>query len=437
MDRGNMHIKTLFALAALLSLTACVTNPMTGRSQLSIVPEKTVMAKGAEMYSSLLSSYDKNGKLVTDDALNTRLRTVTNRLVEQAILYRPDARDWSWQISVIDNPEINASCLPGGKMFIHTGFMEKIAPTDDELAQVMGHEISHALANHGAEKMSVQILAGIAAATVAVAASAATYDPNRPASYNRSNQRAIGDTSALAAAAFVSLPNSRGAEEEADKLGIELAARAGYHPEAAVSLWKKMIEQTGQTSRTDFMSTHPASPKRVEFLESMQAPMMRIYEERKPLYANYSPAYDYVQSGTTSSNVREITSADLVAKPEIDASKSLVFYSEEFERFKAGDAVLDCGGECALGFFGKQKELRKHHDESDWRQLATKVLKTRYKIDLAYFYLGKAAEGLGFTDAAKAYFSKAIELSATDGHACSKAVMIKCEDMDIAALSAR
>ena len=85
MDRGNMHIKTLVALAALLSLTACVTNPMTGRSQLSIVSEKTVMAKGAEMYSSLLSSYDKNGKLVSDEGLNTRLRTITNRLVEQAV----------------------------------------------------------------------------------------------------------------------------------------------------------------------------------------------------------------------------------------------------------------------------------------------------------------------------------------------------------------
>ena len=432
-----MNVRVLLALAALLTLSACVTNPMTGRSQLSIVPEKTVMERGAEMYSSLISSYDKDGKIVTDEAVNARLRTITNRLVEQAVLYRPDSRDWSWQITVIENPEINASCLPGGKMFVHTGFMEKIQPTDDELAQVMGHEISHALANHGAEKMSMQILAGIAAATVAVAASAATYDPNMPASYNRNNQRAIGDTSAVAAAAFLSLPNSRGAEEEADKLGIELAARAGYDPEAAVSLWQKMIEQTGQKSRADFMSTHPASPKRVEFLQGMQEPMMKIYEERKPLYANYTPAYDYVQSGGQSSNVRVVSSSDLAEKPEVDASKALVFYSEDFDRFKQGTYELNCGGECALSFFMKQKDLRKHYDESDWRQLATKVMKAGYLIDLAYFYLGSAAEGLGFTDAAKTYFAKAAELATTEDKSCAKGVMIKCEGMDIAALSSR
>ncbi len=430
-----MRLRILGLLVLLCSLSACVTNPMTGRSQLSLVPEKTVMERGAQMYSSLISSYDKNGKLVSDDALNSRLRSVTNRLVEQAVLYRPDSRDWKWQISVIDNPEINASCLPGGKMFIHTGFMDKMQPTDDELAQVMGHEIAHALANHGAEKMSVQILANVAAVAVAVAASAATNNPNAPPSTNRQNQRLIMDGSALAANAFVSLPNSRGAEEEADKLGIELAARAGYHPQAAVTLWQKMIEQTGQKSRMDFLSTHPASPKRVEFLQSMQAPMMQIYEERKAYYANYTPSYDYVQTGGMSENVRMVSSANLTEKPVVDASKALVFYSEDFDKFKQGSYELACGNECALGFFSKQKDLKKHHDEKDWRQLATKVMKTRYKLDLAYYYLGAAAEGLGFDTAARVYFSMAAELAESEQHACSKGVMIKCEGLDIPALA--
>ncbi len=221
-----MSKKFLAALIVVsIMLPGCATNAMTGRSQLSLVSESTVISRSTIMYDSMVDSYEKKGKISNDPVVNERVQKITNRLVERAILYRPETKDWQWQVSVIEDPAINAACMPGGKMVVFTGLLEKVQPTDDELAQVMGHEISHALANHGAEKMSNQIIGQVLVGVVVVAVAAS--DRSQSQNQRNQNQRAAGNVSALAAAAFITLPNSRGAETEADKLGIELAAQAG------------------------------------------------------------------------------------------------------------------------------------------------------------------------------------------------------------------
>lgn len=256
-------------LCLVVSLTGCATNKVTGRSQLMLVSEQSAITQSASAYSSLIGGLDKSGKLSGDEKLVERVQNITDRLISQAVKYRPETKDWKWSVQVIDEPTtVNAFCMAGGKMAIYTGLIEKVKPTDDELSQVMGHEISHALASHTAEKMSVQMAAGIA--VLAVTASA-----------NQNNRQATHDLSSLAALTLVTLPNSRVAENEADTIGIELAAKAGYDPHAAVTLWEKMMKASGQTSKFDFLSTHPASPKRIEALAALEGKMRPIYEAAK------------------------------------------------------------------------------------------------------------------------------------------------------------
>ena len=150
-------------------------------------------------------------------------------------------------------------------MALYTGLVEKIQPTDDELAQVIGHEISHALANHTAEKMSVAMASSIGVMVIGIA----------------TDNRAVTAGAAAAAALAVTLPNSRTAESEADRIGIELAAKAGYDPHAAVTLWQKM-EKAGNGAPPEFLSTHPSADTRQQRLEKLIPQMMPYYEEKKP-----------------------------------------------------------------------------------------------------------------------------------------------------------
>lgn len=268
----NTYCRNVFGILLLglaFILSGCATNTVTGRSQLMLVSEQSAIAQSESAYSSLIAGLDKSGKLSKDEKLIARVQEITDRLITQAVKYRPETKDWKWSVEVIDEPEtVNAFCMAGGKMAIYTGLINKVEPTDDEIAQVMGHEISHALASHTAEKMSVRLAAGLA--VVAITSTA-----------NQKNRQATHDVSSLAALALVTLPNSREAESEADRIGIELAAKAGYEPYAAVTLWEKMMKASGQTSRFDFLSTHPASPKRIEALAALESKMNSIYEAGK------------------------------------------------------------------------------------------------------------------------------------------------------------
>ena len=266
--------KILIALSfAILTLAGCQSNPVTGRSQLMLVSESTAINESKQAYSALLQPLAKDGKIDSDPATVARVHQITSRLIAQAIKYRPETQDWEWSVKVIDDPKtVNAWCMAGGKMAVYTGLIQQIKPTDDELAQVMGHEISHALAKHSQEKMSRAMAMQVGLGALAI---------------TQSNSQYAGLTLTGAQAAAVvalELPNSRTAETEADRIGIELAAKAGYDPHAAVTLWEKMakVGSGGGKSRTDFLSTHPAPVKRMETLAALVPQMMPYYADKSP-----------------------------------------------------------------------------------------------------------------------------------------------------------
>lgn len=256
-----------------LSMTACTTSP-TGRSQFMLVSPDQAISASKEAYVQTLKPLDDKGKIDNDPAVTKRVKFITGRLISQAIKEYPNTRSWDWSVKVIDDPEmVNAWCMAGGKMAIYTGLLNKVRPTDDELAQVMGHEIAHALANHTAEKMSVQMASQMGMVAVAVVASDSGYSG------------AALSGAALAASMAIELPNSRTAEREADLMGIELAAKAGYNPNAAASLWEKMAKAGGDVP-SEFFSTHPSPGNRQSTLRGLAPKMMPYYKQKiaRPVY---------------------------------------------------------------------------------------------------------------------------------------------------------
>ncbi len=269
-------MKKLIALVAVaLALGACQTNPITGRSQLMLVSEDQAVSQSKIAYAAMLKPLADEGKIDNDPALVRRVNTITSRLVAQAIRYRPETEAWEWSVRVIDEPDtVNAWCMAGGRMAIYTGLINKLNATDDEIAQVMGHEISHALLAHTAERMSraMAIQLGLGAAAVAQSTSESALGGNLAL-----------QGAALAAVVALELPNSRGSEAEADVVGIEIAAKAGYDPRAAETLWAKMAQVGGSgESRFDFFSTHPAPVKRMETLRELAPKMMPYYQDQSP-----------------------------------------------------------------------------------------------------------------------------------------------------------
>ena len=268
-----MKRRSIALSLAILTLAGCQTNPVTGRHQLMLVSESMAITESRQAYAAMLQPLAKEGKIDSNPATVARVHEITGRLIAQAIKYRPETQDWEWSVKVIDDPKtVNAWCMAGGKMAIYTGLILQIKPTDDELAQVMGHEISHALAKHTAERMSVAM-----AMQVGLGALAVTQHDSRYAGLTLTGAQA-------AAVVALELPNSRTGESEADRIGIELAAKAGYDPNAAVTLWEKMGKVGGGDgkSRTDFLSTHPAPVKRMETLAALVPKMMPYYQDKSP-----------------------------------------------------------------------------------------------------------------------------------------------------------
>lgn len=257
-------MKRTLVVTALLaaSLTGCQENPVSGRKQLVLVSEEQAQASSAQAYATTLSDAQKKGKLSNDAALNNRVKRITDRLIAEAKLMYPPSRDWKWSVAVIDEPTLNAWCMPGGKMAIYTGIVNKLALSDDEIAQIMGHEISHALLGHGRERMSraIAMQGGLMLGSIVAG----------------QDLSALGPVADIA----LTLPNSRAGESEADRYGIELAARAGYDPRAAVRLWEKMSAASGN-GPPQFLSTHPAPDNRIQALNALVPKMMPIYEKAK------------------------------------------------------------------------------------------------------------------------------------------------------------
>ena len=265
-----MKKQLLSLVLCALFIIGCATSP-TGRRQFMIVSEESAIAASKEAYVEMLKPYEQQGKVDNDPALKDRVYKITSRLIAQAIKVRPETRNWDWSIKIIDDPKtVNAWAMAGGKMALYSGLVIQLRATDDELAQVLGHEIAHALAKHSAEKMSVAMASAVGVTAVGIA----------------SDGKGLALTgAALAAALAVQLPNSRTAESEADRIGIELAAKAGYDPRAAISLWQKMA-QVGGTGPPEFLSTHPSPVNREKKLAEYVPEMMPYYEQKgdRPAY---------------------------------------------------------------------------------------------------------------------------------------------------------
>ncbi|MNJ24861.1 Metalloprotease LoiP precursor [compost metagenome] len=219
----------------------------------------------AQSYQQTLSEASNQGAVDKTSATAKRVQLIADRLIAQAPKFRPDAAQWNWEVNLIKSDELNANCGPGGKIFFYTGLIDKLKLTDDEIAAVMGHEIAHALREHGREAMSkaygIQMARSGAGALLGLG----------------QDSLALADTVVQYS---MTLPNSRANENEADLIGLELAARAGYNPNAAITLWDKMAQASGG-SQPEFMSTHPASDSRQASLRAAIPKVMPLYEQAK------------------------------------------------------------------------------------------------------------------------------------------------------------
>jgi predicted Zn-dependent protease len=257
-----MKFTVIVAVLLAAAAVGCKENPVSGRKQLVLVSEEQAQASSAEAYANTIDKATKTGKMSTDVALNNRVKRITDRLIAEAKLMYPPSKDWKWSVVVLDEPKLNAWCMPGGKMAIYTGIIQKLALTDDEIAQIMGHEIAHALLGHGRERMSraMAMQGGLILGSIVAERDLTGFAP-------------IADIA-------LTLPNSRTGESEADRYGVELAARAGYDPRAAVRLWEKMAK-AGGSGMPEFLSTHPSPDNRIQVLNDLVPKMMPIYEKAR------------------------------------------------------------------------------------------------------------------------------------------------------------
>ena len=268
--RSPVSCRAGLLVVLLAFVTGCVTSP-TGRRQLMIVSPEVAIAESASAYLQTVRDLDDDNKLLDDPALARRVEEITGRVVAEAVRRYPHTADWRWSVALVDDPEaVNAWCMAGGRMAVYSGLFERLALTDDEFAHIMGHEASHAIANHTAERMSLALLTQLG-----VAAAARERDDNNPA---------VLSAAALAAQLAVTLPNSRTAESEADRMGMELAVRAGYDPEGAVTVWRKM-EALGESRPPEFLSSHPSPDNR-------RSQLAALVEQMRPL-APASPPQPY------------------------------------------------------------------------------------------------------------------------------------------------
>lgn len=269
----------LSLLAAVILFTGCATTQTTQagvvgvqRRQFMLLSEKQVESMSAESYLATLQEAGKNKTLNTDAQQLQRVRTLANRLIVPTVTFRPDAASWKWEINVQDSEEVNAYCMPGGKIMVFKGLISKLKATDDELAAVMGHEIAHALREHGRERMSEVYVQQIGMFGLAALVGATAKDEQKAA--------ATMEIASLVTTIGLTLPHSREQEREADRMGLELAARAGYDPQAAVSLWRKMTA-AGGAKQPEFLSTHPSGESRISDLQGLIPTVLPLYEEAK------------------------------------------------------------------------------------------------------------------------------------------------------------
>jgi predicted Zn-dependent protease len=266
-SRNHSIVAVATLVLSLIMLGGCATSTAGGavgadRSQLLLVSSEQLDQMAAESYAKLLSDASGEGKLNKDRAMLKRVRSIAGRLEAQTNVFRADARAWKWEVNVITSDELNAFCMPGGKIMVYSGIITQLDLTDAELANVLGHEIAHALREHVREQMSQAMVA-----QGAIGVGAAVFG--------------LGDASAGAAGmgyqALLATRFSRTDESEADSIGLELAARAGYDPRAGITLWQKMTTASQGGNPPEFLSSHPADASRVKQIQELLPSVMPLY----------------------------------------------------------------------------------------------------------------------------------------------------------------
>ena len=255
---------------AAMSVVGCTSTTGTGaigvdRQQLLLVSSEQVLQLSAQSYNKTIQEARKKGVLDKDKAQLDRLQRISNRLVGQVSVYRADAAKWQWEVHTIKSNELNAFVVPGGKIMFYSGIIDRLKLTDDEIAAIMGHEISHALREHSRERLSRQYATQTG---IGVAASIFGLSQGQAELAN-----VAGDLG-------LSRPHSRTQESEADQIGLELMARAGYNPQASITLWQKM-QSASQGEPPQFLSTHPTSNARIAQLQALMPKVMPLYQKSR------------------------------------------------------------------------------------------------------------------------------------------------------------
>jgi predicted Zn-dependent protease len=237
------------------------------RSRLLLLPASTVERSATQQYGELMRAAQQKNALNRDPRQLERLQRIARQLVPHATRFNKHAQKWRWEVNLISSKSVNAFCMPGGKIAFFTGILDALQLSDDEVATVMGHEIGHALLEHGRARMSEQLLKNIGISAAAVMLN-------------------LGDASAAvlsqAANLAVSLPYARKQEADADLVGLELAARAGYDPRAAVAVWQKMskyAQGAGRGQPPQFLSTHPSNQNRIKEIEANLPRVLPLYKK--------------------------------------------------------------------------------------------------------------------------------------------------------------
>jgi predicted Zn-dependent protease len=264
-----MRIRNFCLAGVALLAAACQTVQTTqpgavgvDRKQHMLVSEQEI-EKGADVaYDQELDKAKQKHALNTDQQVYQRVQNITRRLIPQTGTFRPDAPQWKWEVNVQTTEDVNAYCMPGGKIMVYTGLIEQLHATDAELAAVIGHEIAHALREHSRERISRAYAEQLALAGIAVATGA--------------SEATMQLASQVSAVTF-QLPHSREQEAEADRIGLELMARAGYDPNSAVTLWQKM-GKLSSGGPPEFLSTHPSGESRIRDLQALVPRVLPLYQ---------------------------------------------------------------------------------------------------------------------------------------------------------------
>lgn len=248
-------------------------------------PESVVDQQASQQYAALMAQARQKGALVPENHPQVqRLRAIAKRIIPNATRWNPEAANWKWQVNLLNSSQVNALCMPGGRIAFFSGILTQLKLSDDEAAAVMGHEIAHALREHGRERAAKSTATGLASRIAGAGLSAwLGIDPR------------ITDTAANTVGQLVVLKFSRDEEREADLIGLDLAARAGFDPRAGLALWRKM-GALNKREPVQLLSTHPGGEDRISEIQNHMNLLLPLYARSKGISPDKLPPYRTAQN---------------------------------------------------------------------------------------------------------------------------------------------